>query len=91
MLAIARALYGQPEVPHARRAIARPSLPLWPDQHDFPENRRDQHQDHGITILLVVEQNANLALDISSYAYVLEAGHIAMAGEQLQLRADPRL
>ena len=45
---------------------------------------------HGITILLV-EQNANLALEVSSRAYVLETGRIAMQGESKTLRADPRL
>src|SRR5438067_1222179 len=44
----------------------------------------------GITILLV-EQNANLALEISTYAYVLETGHVAMEGESKKLRADPQL
>ncbi len=48
------------------------------------------NRDHGITILLV-EQNANLALEISSYAYVLETGRIAMEGESRKLRADPQL
>ena len=45
---------------------------------------------HGITILLV-EQNANLALEVSSYAYCLETGRIAMEGESKKLRADPQL
>jgi branched-chain amino acid transport system ATP-binding protein len=44
----------------------------------------------GITILLV-EQNANLALEISTYAYALETGHIVMEGESKKLHADPRL
>ena len=48
------------------------------------------NHNHGITILLV-EQNANLALEISTYAYVLETGRIAMEGESKLLRADPRL
>jgi branched-chain amino acid transport system ATP-binding protein len=48
------------------------------------------NKNHGITILLV-EQNANLALEISSYAYVLETGRIAMEGESKKLHADPQL
>jgi branched-chain amino acid transport system ATP-binding protein len=48
------------------------------------------NKSHGITILLV-EQNANLALEISSYAYVLETGRIAMEGESKKLHADPQL
>ena len=35
------------------------------------------NRQHGITILLV-EQNANLALEISSYGYVLESGRILL-------------
>jgi branched-chain amino acid transport system ATP-binding protein len=38
-----------------------------------------------------VEQNANLALEVSSYAYVLETGRIVMQGESKQLRNDPQL
>ena len=48
------------------------------------------NRNHGVTILLV-EQNANLALEVSSHAYVLETGRIAMQGESKQLRTDPRL
>jgi branched-chain amino acid transport system ATP-binding protein len=48
------------------------------------------NRERGITILLV-EQNANLALEISSYAYVIETGRIAMAGESRKLHADPQL
>jgi len=38
-----------------------------------------------------VEQNANLALEVSSRAYVLETGRIVMQGESRALREDPRL
>ena len=48
------------------------------------------NQTQGITILLV-EQNANLALEVSSTAYVLESGHLVMSGESKKLRADPQL
>ena len=48
------------------------------------------NRDHGITILLV-EQNANLALEVSRRAYVLETGRIVMEGESKVLRADPQL
>ncbi|MEO5960642.1 MAG: hypothetical protein ABIZ49_12605 [Opitutaceae bacterium] len=48
------------------------------------------NRNRGVTILLV-EQNADLALEISQSAYVLESGHIAMAGESKTLRADPQL
>ena len=45
---------------------------------------------HGITILLV-EQNANLALEISHEAYVLETGRIVMHGPSAELRTNPEL
>ena len=38
--------------------------------------------------MLVVEQNANLALDASSRAYVLEVGRVALAGTSADLRRD---
>jgi branched-chain amino acid transport system ATP-binding protein len=44
----------------------------------------------GITILLV-EQNANLALEISHYGYVLETGKIILADELATLRQNPQV
>jgi branched-chain amino acid transport system ATP-binding protein len=41
----------------------------------------------GVTVLLV-EQNANLALEIADHAYVLEAGAIATSGPAAAIRAD---
>jgi branched-chain amino acid transport system ATP-binding protein len=48
------------------------------------------NKNHGITILLV-EQNANLALEVSHEAYVLETGRVVMQGPSEQLRANPEL
>jgi branched-chain amino acid transport system ATP-binding protein len=47
------------------------------------------HRD-GATILLV-EQNARLALAISDYAYVLEHGRLALEGPSRELARDPRV
>jgi branched-chain amino acid transport system ATP-binding protein len=44
----------------------------------------------GVTILLV-EQNARLALEIASRGYVLESGSIALAGEAARLLEHPRV
>ena len=44
----------------------------------------------GITILLV-EQNANRALEISNYGYVLETGRIILADDSAKLREDPKV
>ena len=44
----------------------------------------------GVTILLV-EQNARLALSLSDYAYVLEQGRIVVEGSSRELASDPRV
>jgi len=87
MLAIGRALMGNPKF----LMLDEPSLGIAPRLiSTIFEKIVEINRVHGITILLV-EQNANLALEISGHAYVLETGRIAMAGESKKLRADPRL
>jgi branched-chain amino acid transport system ATP-binding protein len=87
MLAIGRALMGSPKF----LMLDEPSLGLAPRLiSTIFEKIVEINQAHGITILLV-EQNAHLALEISSYAYVLETGRIAMAGPSKDLRNDPKL
>jgi branched-chain amino acid transport system ATP-binding protein len=87
MLAIGRALMGNPKF----LMLDEPSLGIAPRLiSTIFQKIVEINRDHGITILLV-EQNANLALEISHYAYVLETGHIAREGESKKLRADPRL
>jgi branched-chain amino acid transport system ATP-binding protein len=41
--------------------------------------------------MLLVEQNANLALDLADHAYVLEAGRTVLAGPAADVRADERV
>jgi branched-chain amino acid transport system ATP-binding protein len=48
------------------------------------------NRDHGITILLV-EQNANLALEISRFGYVLESGQIILGDTSSALRENPKV
>ena len=43
------------------------------------------------TTILLVEQNARLALKVSDYAYVLERGQIVLQGPSRELAADPRV
>jgi branched-chain amino acid transport system ATP-binding protein len=87
MLAIGRALMGSPKF----LMLDEPSLGLAPRLiSTIFEKIVEINKSHGITILLV-EQNAHLALEISSYAYVLETGRIAMAGPSQDLRNDPQL
>ncbi|MFA6287165.1 MAG: ABC transporter ATP-binding protein [Opitutaceae bacterium] len=87
MLAIGRALMGQPKF----LMLDEPSLGIAPRLvTTIFEKIVEINREQGITILLV-EQNAHLALEISSHAYVLETGQIACAGASDELRNDPRL
>jgi branched-chain amino acid transport system ATP-binding protein len=87
MLAIGRALMGDPKL----LLLDEPSLGIAPKLiSTIFEKIVEINRDHGVTILLV-EQNANLALEVSSHAYVLETGRIVMQGESKKLRTDPRL
>ncbi len=84
MLAIARALMSRPRL----LLLDEPSLGLAPliVQELFRQLAR-LNQEHGTT-MLVVEQNANLALGIARRAYVLEAGQIVLSGPAAELAGD---
>ena len=84
MLAICRGLMAEPKV----LLLDEPSLGLAPIivKGVFETVRRIR--DEGITVVLV-EQNANQALAIADYAYVLENGRVALEGEGRALLCDP--
>ncbi len=87
MLAIGRALMGSPKF----LMLDEPSLGLAPRLvGTIFEKIQEINRSHGLTILLV-EQNARLALEVSSHAHVLETGRVVMSGPSAELRADPRL
>ena len=87
MLAIGRALMSAPKF----LLLDEPSLGLAPRLIETIFERIVAiNRDQGLPILLV-EQNARLALAISSYAYVLESGGVALHGPSAELAADPRL
>jgi branched-chain amino acid transport system ATP-binding protein len=48
------------------------------------------NRNHGITILLV-EQNANLALEIATHGFVLETGRVILQDDSAALRTDPKV
>jgi branched-chain amino acid transport system ATP-binding protein len=84
MLALARALMSRPRL----LLLDEPSLGLAPlvVREIFAIVAR-LNEDDGLTVL-VVEQNANVALDASRRAYVLESGRVALEGSSEELRRD---
>jgi branched-chain amino acid transport system ATP-binding protein len=86
MLAMARALMCHPTL----LLLDEPSMGLSPIMVEkIFEVIRDTSQ-QGITILLV-EQNARLALQAATRAYVMESGAITMSGDARQMLDDPRV
>ncbi|MES2996117.1 MAG: ABC transporter ATP-binding protein [Verrucomicrobiota bacterium] len=87
MLAIGRALLSRPKF----LMLDEPSLGIAPLLvKTIFERIVEINREQGLTILLV-EQNANLALDVSSYAYVLETGKILLEGPSAELKANPQV
>ena len=86
MLAVSRALMSKPKL----LMLDEPSLGLAPlvikDIFEIIQEIKKE----GVNILLI-EQNAKAALEISDYAYVMETGVITMAGPGKQLLADERV
>jgi branched-chain amino acid transport system ATP-binding protein len=83
MLAIGRALMHGPRV----LLLDEPSMGLAPKLVLETMKIVKRLNEQGTTILLV-EQNARLALRLADYGYVLESGHIRMQGAAETLRAD---
>ncbi|KAG0771621.1 hypothetical protein G6F21_014711 [Rhizopus arrhizus] len=57
-------------------------------QHESEAMTRLLLQLRGQYTILLVEQNVKLALSVSSYAYILENGEIALEGESAMLASD---
>jgi branched-chain amino acid transport system ATP-binding protein len=86
MLAIGRALMAQPKL----LMLDEPSMGIAPILVQRIYETIKEINAQGVTILLV-EQNANYALDIASRGYVLETGQVALANSSEQLRSDPEV
>src|SRR5829696_4741918 len=87
MLALGRALVGRPRL----LMLDEPSLGLAPTvvRELFATVRR-LNEDDGLTVL-VVEQNARIALEVASRAYVLEVGKVAVEGASDELARHERV
>ena len=82
MLALARARLSRPRL----LLLDEPSLGLAPIiVEQFFALVRRLNEEQGLTVL-VVEQNANAALELSSRAYLLEVGRVALEGASAELR-----
>lgn len=84
MLAIARALMSRPRM----LLLDEPSMGLAPLVTEEVFGQLDLISRNSDTSILLVEQNANLALEFASRAYVLEAGRIVAAGSAAELQHD---
>ena len=86
MLAVGRALMGKPRM----ILMDEPSMGLSPLLVQEIFDIIQEVNRAGITVLLV-EQNAKMALSISNRAYVLETGNISIEGNAAELLDDPRV
>lgn len=86
MLAIGRALMARPKL----LMLDEPSLGIAPLVVQRIYQTIGEINSSGVAILLV-EQNANYALDAATRGYVLETGHVALANDSASLRNDPEV
>ena len=86
MLAIARALMSRPKL----LLLDEPSLGLAPLVVQAIFETITRLKEEGTTILLV-EQNARLALDVADRAYVMESGRIILEGPAKELERNPQI
>ena len=84
MLAVARALMSRPRL----LLLDEPSLGLAPMVvREIFRIVRTINREGGVSVLLV-EQNASIALDLADHAYLLETGRVVMSGQAQELKKD---
>ena len=86
MLAIGRALMIEPKL----LLLDEPSLGLAPNLIDLIFDMIKRIRDQGTTVLLI-EQNANMALSVADRAYVLETGNIVLSGNAKDIAQNPQV
>lgn len=87
MLAVARALVSEPRM----LIMDSPSMGLAPRYvHQQFRTIRQLNREQGVTVLLV-EQNANMALALADRGYVLQNGEVALAGDAKQLLRNEQM
>jgi branched-chain amino acid transport system ATP-binding protein len=86
MLAIGRALMARPKL----LMLDEPSMGIAPILVQRIYETIGEINRSGVAILLV-EQNANYALDVANRGYVLETGRVVLTGESAKLRDDPEV
>lgn len=86
MLAIGRAMMGNPKL----LLLDEPSMGLSPLMTQTVFDAIQKLHEDGITILLV-EQNAYEALEISHRAYILETGNVTLEGPSTELIENPKV
>jgi branched-chain amino acid transport system ATP-binding protein len=86
MLAIGRALMANPRL----LLLDEPSMGIAPILVERIYEKIAEINESGVTILLV-EQNANFALDVSKRGYVLETGRVALSDQSSSLRENPEV
>ncbi len=87
MLAIGRALMSKPKL----LMLDEPSMGLAPIVvQEIFETIEKLNKERNLTVLLV-EQNANIALQVAHHAYVIETGEIVLEGSGKELLGDDRV
>jgi branched-chain amino acid transport system ATP-binding protein len=86
MLAFARAMMAKPKL----LLLDEPSMGLAPVIVEDVFRTIERVRKEGTTVLLV-EQNAHLALRVADRAYVIESGHMVLSGDSQEIRRNPQV